>query len=199
MTTLSGDHGQESRAALTETNRETRRQVIGLRAGDLSCPRCGRIARRKAMRGRTAPFANMAALPVPDSVPLPTCLGCGFEWPDERAQGILRSALKDAYEAELKARVRELIELLTQPAKPHLAYISQEGLQKLLHLSAGYLSRLYHGRGRPSAALVSLLALLAENPQPRLAALQDFWGAPPERRTAKRRARKEEGGTDAAT
>ena len=42
--------------------------------------------------------------------------------------------------------------------------ISQRELERLLGLSQGYLSRIYHGHQEPSAQLVVLLALLAQDP-----------------------------------
>lgn len=45
-------------------------------------------------------------------------------------------------------------------------------LEGLLHLSPGYLSKLRHGRARPSPQLLALLALMESNPAATLAALR---------------------------
>lgn len=57
------------------------------------------------------------------------------------------------------------------------------GLEVLLHLSPGYLSKLRHHRARPSAQLLALLALLESNPTTTSAALRAATdSAPPARR-----------------
>jgi len=96
-----------------------------------------------------------------------TCTRCGAEWFDRKTSERLDAALGEAA-AALQARlVCEAIEHLTET-------MSQRDLEHLLGLSAGYLSKIRHGKERPSAQLVSLLALLATRPR-RLGELERLW------------------------
>ena len=55
------------------------------------------------------------------------------------------------------------------------ADVSQRRLEQLLGLSIGYLSRVRGKRGDASAQLVSVLALIAEDPKRRLGELDHVW------------------------
>lgn len=63
-------------------------------------------------------------------------------------------------------------------------HISQRELEKLLRISPAYLSRLRGSAGAPSGALVSLLALVAENPAQVLPQLRRYWASPPPNKTS---------------
>lgn len=134
------------------------------------CPQCGKRAVRAVGReGRTVGYRNIGALAIPPTYPIPTCSRCHAEyWP--RADQILEAHLRAGYQIELQRRGAQAI---TQVCK----HISQRRLERLLGLSQGYLSRLKSEASTASAALVSLLHLLASEPS-RLAELDRFWLLP---------------------
>ena len=82
----------------------------------------------------------------------------------------LAAALETTYRAELVQRAAAEITRLSQR-------LSQRKLEVALDLSQGYLSRLRAGDGVPSAILVSLLALLSNEPA-RLEELARYWALP---------------------
>ena len=135
------------------------------------CRECGEgVIRLLAKAGRRMPFRNLAALPVPAKLAIPTCDHCGNEWIDPRTAQALDRALKEAYADELHKRLDAALEAICSKAD-----ISQRGLEQLLGLSIGYLSRVRARRGDASAQLVSVLALIAEDPKRRLKELDHVW------------------------
>lgn len=136
------------------------------------CLKCRTVAVRLRMRpGRTIQFRNMKALPVPDSIAIPTCGRCTAEYLDAETTRRIDTILVETYRKVLRARVRRAIDLITE-------HISQRRLELLLGLSQGYLSRLRAGQGNPSPELVSHLALIAHDPPARLRELEKFWADP---------------------
>lgn len=123
-----------------------------------------------AKAGRTMPFRNLAALPVPTTLSIPTCDHCGSEWIDPRTAKALDEALERAYAVELHKRFEAALETILATAD-----ISQRRLEQLLGLSLGYLSRVHGKRGDASAQLVSALALIAKDPKRRLKELDHVW------------------------
>ena len=122
------------------------------------CVRCG--ARRVTVRqepGRTYTYRVFPALAVPASVGIPTCGRCAATYIDAQTAVTLESALAAEYKRELSARAKRAIADLS----PRL---SQRQTEQLLDISQGYLSRVAGGHQRPSAQLVVLLALLAQDP-----------------------------------
>jgi transcriptional regulator with XRE-family HTH domain len=79
--------------------------------------------------------------------------------------------LQQAYRADLCQRANQALGRLQ-------AVCSQRRLERMIDLSQGYLSHLKAGRGVPSAALVSLLAVLAAEPS-RLQELETYWALSP--------------------
>jgi hypothetical protein len=135
------------------------------------CRECGEgIVRPVAKRGRRMPFRNLAALPVPASLAIPTCNQCGAEWIDPKTAKALDDALQGAYADELHKRLDAALDAI-------LAFggISQRRIEQVLGLSPGYLSRVRSRRGDASAQLVSALALIAEDPKRRLNELDQVW------------------------
>lgn len=124
---------------------------------------------RPAGPGQTVRYRNLAGVPLPPEVAVPTCPRCLVRVLDADTTERLAPLLHQAYEEELRRRVRESIDVLMQ-------HKSQRGLERLLGLSQGYLSRLRAGTGTPSAELVSHLALLARDPVARLEELEGYWG-----------------------
>ena len=136
------------------------------------CRGCGqRSVCLQTGAGRTMPYRNLAALAIPDDLPLPTCRRCRKPQLAPETKATLAEALSEQYRAELRRRVRSAIETLS-------AYISQHRLEALIGLSHGYLSRLRHGKGDPSPELVSHLAALARDPKARLQELERYWNTP---------------------
>lgn len=134
------------------------------------CVKCKRLAVRGACRpGRTVGYRNLGALPVPPDFPIPTCSRCFAEYPP--FADLLERILRPSYQAELRQRVAAAISQLCR------SQISQRKLELLLGMSQGYLSRLKAKAVTPSAALVSLLYLLATQPH-LLLALNRYWLLP---------------------
>ncbi|HRI53637.1 MAG TPA: hypothetical protein PLW65_26015 [Pseudomonadota bacterium] len=122
-----------------------------------------------AQPGRVCRYRN-AALTLPAELPVPTCRRCKHMLLSFESMPELAAALEATYRAELVQRAAVEIRRLGK------AY-SQRQSQEVLDLSHGYLSRLLAGNGIPSAALVSLLALLAADPT-RLEELKRYWTLP---------------------
>jgi hypothetical protein len=135
------------------------------------CRECGEGTVRPVKKaGRKTPFRNLAALPVPATLAIPTCDHCGNEWIDPKTAKALDEALEGAYANELYKRLEAALETILSSAD-----ISQRRLEQLLGLSLGYLSRVRGKRGDASAQLVSTLALIAEDPKRRLKELDHVW------------------------
>lgn len=137
------------------------------------CRECGEgMIRPLAKKGRRMPFRNMAALPVPSTLAIPTCDHCKTEWIDRKTAEALDEALQSAYANELHKRLDAALQRILTVSE-----IPQRRLEQLLGLSVGYLSRLRRRRGDASAQVVSVLALLAQDPKRRLRELDELWGA----------------------
>ncbi len=137
-------------------------------AWPIRCSTCGKgEVYPFAQPGRTASYKNMAALPLPDDLAIPTCRACGTEWIDRPTA----QALDKALERQYRKRLRELaIKDLEQLAARH---VTQRRLEKLLGLSQGYLSKIRSGASRPSPTLVSCLHLLASDPEHRVREMEE--------------------------
>lgn len=143
-----------------------------VRAQPTRCLKCQqRTIRLRTRPGRTIQFRNMAGLPVPDEIRIPTCSRCHAEYLDAETTARLDAILVETYRNVLRARVRLAIDLITE-------HISQRRLELLIGLSQGYISRLRAGQGNPSPELVSHLALIAYDPPGRLSELERFWAHP---------------------
>ncbi len=51
-----------------------------------------------ARPGRSARYKNMAALPIPDDLAIPTCRACGAEWIDRPTAQAVDAALERRYQ-----------------------------------------------------------------------------------------------------
>ena len=127
------------------------------------------MIRPLAKKGRRMPFRNMSALAVPSTLAIPTCDHCGNEWIDPATAEALDKALQGAYVHELHKRLDAALEQILTLGIP------QRRIEQLLGLSVGYLSRLRGRRGDASAQVVSVLALLAQDPKRRLQELDQLW------------------------
>ena len=64
-------------------------------AWPIRCSTCGEGEVSPLARpGRTARYKNMAALPIPDDLAIPTCGACGAEWIDRPTA--VEAAIEDA-------------------------------------------------------------------------------------------------------
>jgi hypothetical protein len=132
------------------------------------CAECGeRAVAPRAVAGRTSPWKQFASLPIPAELQVPTCSKCGAEWINGKTAGALDAALEQAAAERLTKLAREALGVLG-------GCVSQRELEAELGLSAGYLSKVKHGKETPSAQLVGLLALLASRPA-RLDQLTHVW------------------------
>ena len=138
---------------------------------EFPCVRCG--ARRITLRqgpGRTHAYRVFPALTVPADVGIPTCGRCFAEYIDEPTAAALEPILAAEYRKELSRRAKKALADLSPR-------ISQAQLERLGDISQGYLSRIYGGHGNPSAQLVLLLALLAQDPT-LLEWVERYWTEP---------------------
>lgn len=122
------------------------------------CVECGaRAVEPKAVEGRTSPFRQFDNLPVPADLPIPTCAACGAERYDRQTSERLDEALAVAAADRLSGLAVEALDALAPT-------MNQRELEVLLGLSAGYLSKVRHGKERPSGQLVAALVMLAVRP-----------------------------------
>ena len=135
------------------------------------CVRCGahRVTRRQGP-GRTCTYRVFAALAVPESVEIPTCGRCRAQYIDLQTAAALEPMLATEYRKELSHRAKQAIADLAPR-------VSQAELERLTDISQGYLSRIYGGHGVPSAQLVLLLAVLAQDPS-LLQWVSRYWAEP---------------------
>jgi len=136
------------------------------------CRECGDGSIRPfAKPGRTMPYRTMPALAIPAELAIPTCDRCGAEWIDEQTTTLLDDALEKEYRVALRARLDAALQRIGE-----MDEVSRRKIERLLGLSEGYLSRVAHDRGNPSAQLVSALALVARDPKRRISELERLWG-----------------------
>jgi transcriptional regulator with XRE-family HTH domain len=137
------------------------------------CPTCNKgEVKDLARAGRRMHFRNIPDLEVPAGLAIPTCThpSCGEEWIDGAVAARVDETMKAAYQAALTAKAEEAISKLKKKAP-------QRDLERLLGLSAGYLSKLKHGK-ETTAPLVVGLMLLASDPR-RVDELRSLWSMEP--------------------
>ena len=104
------------------------------------CSKCqSKAVRSYARPGRTVRYRNIAAMPIPDSFPIPTCSRCHAEFFDARTSEALVLLLHEQYLEQLRQRAKQAIDIL-------MRHITQRRLELLLGLSQGYLCLLYTSR-----------------------------------------------------
>jgi transcriptional regulator with XRE-family HTH domain len=103
------------------------------------------------------PFKQIPDLEIPADVAIPTCDHCGAEMMGKKDLAALDAAMARAYASALASKAEEAIRVLGETA-------NQRDLERLLGLSAGYLSKLKNGKAEPSASTTALLMLLADHP-----------------------------------
>jgi hypothetical protein len=119
--------------------------------------------------GRVRRYRN-SALTLPADLLVPTCRRCRHQILSFETVSELQARLEATYRADLCERAAVEIARLSR-------CYSQHRVEVALDLSYGYLSRLRAKDGVPSAALVSLVALLAAEPG-RLLELDRYWSLP---------------------
>ncbi len=156
----------------SEASPQTPKPASGSMAWPMRCPVCGQGDVRPLARvGRTARYKNMAALPLPDDLEIPTCSTCGEEWIDRATALAVDTALEPEYQDRLwRLAVADLDKLA-------MRHVTQRRLEEILGLSHGYLSKIRSGASRPSVALVSCLHLLATDPEGRLLEMEETFAA----------------------
>lgn len=123
-----------------------------------SCPFCG---------GRVRMLRRVSYRLIPDmetTEPVPSCALCHEEW----YNGKVAAALEADYQEVLRRRASLAVDALVE-------HRTQQALERMLGLSAGYLSKLKSGK-HTSGALVVLLSLLAVEPEERLAEVERMFG-----------------------
>ena len=120
------------------------------------CPECGiGMVRPTAAHGRRWPYRNIPDLLLSSEFQIPTCDHCGAEWigRDEGAQldRLLSTEYRNALCHKAEWAINEIGKCMPQIE-----------LEPLLGLSAGYVSKLRHGK-TPSAPLVACLVLIAND------------------------------------
>ena len=134
------------------------------------CPCCGhRTLRPTREPGRSCRYRN-AYLTLPTELPVPTCRRCRHMMLTYESVPELKATLEATFRAELVHRASVEITHLAQ-------FYSQRRIEREIDLAQGYLSRLKGGDGVPSVALVSLLALLRQEPS-RIEELRGYWALP---------------------
>ncbi len=134
------------------------------------CPCCGHYTLRPTAKVHRVCRYRLVVLTLPARLLVPTCSRCKHNLLSFDAVPELATTLEAEYRAELSRRAAAEISFLS-------GVCSQRQLEIRIDLSQGYLSRLRAGDGVPSAALVSLLALLRADPH-RLEELSTYWALP---------------------
>lgn len=133
------------------------------------CPCCGNARLAPSSRpGRVVRYRN-TAITLPSDLPLLCCRRCKYE--DLSFAALPSGLLETLYRSSLRERAMLAIARLK-------LYSSKRRVELLLNLSHGYLSRLGSGDGIAGAPLVSLIALLAANPE-LIDQLEGYWTMPP--------------------
>lgn len=132
------------------------------------CPACdvGHL-RPVAKAGRRMPLKQIPDLEIPADVAMPTCDRCGAEILGDPELAALDAAMNAAYGQALSAKSEEAIRELT-------GAIPQRELERLIGVSAGYVSKLKHAQAEPRGPLTALLMLLADDTR-LIDRLRDLW------------------------
>lgn len=127
--------------------------------------------------GNVAPLARAGRvwrykqidLAVPETLVVRTCDNCGEEY--------VHASEAKAFDAAMEPLYRETVREKLVAALIALEPLgSMSRIERALHLSDGYLSKLKQGRAEASPSLVSLLGLVATNQQA-LATVEAMWKA----------------------
>lgn len=157
---------------MTRSQEQTTQKPAAPVVWPVRCPACGQgEVRPTAQAGRLVRYKNMAALPLPDDLAIPTCGACAEEWIDRDTALAVDAALEREYQKRLRQLVVADLDRLAARK------VTQRRLEEILGLSHGYLSKIRSGASRPSVALVSCLHLLASDPEHRMREMEDSFAA----------------------
>ncbi len=106
---------------------------------------------------------------VPETLVVRTCDNCGEEYTNPSEAKLFDAAMEPIYRETVREKLVAALVALE-------ALGPMTRIERALHLSEGYLSKLKLGRAEASPSLVSSLGLLAANPQS-LVVLEAMWGA----------------------
>jgi len=132
------------------------------------CPACdvGHL-RPVAKAGRRMPLKQIPDLEIPADVAMPTCDRCGAEILGDPELAALGAAMNAAYGQALSAKSEDAIRELA-------GAIPQRELERLIGVSAGYVSKLKNAQAEPRGPLTALLMLLADDTR-LVDRLRDLW------------------------
>jgi transcriptional regulator with XRE-family HTH domain len=133
------------------------------------CRTCGQglIAPRNA-RGTTLAFRDEPIVPLTEDIVIPICSNCGEMRLNESLAEALDAVLERSY-GELR-RSQATVEISRALAALHA---SQSELERMLGLSAGYVSKLLRGEKITSATVIRFLHVLNAHPRENLDALAE--------------------------
>ncbi len=134
-----------------------------------SCPACGagKVAPRSADGVRFG-YKNVPDLRAGPDLRVPTCDRCGEIFVGEEVAKQIDQHMERRYAELVVAKTQLAINRLT-PTE-----VSRRDLERLVGVSAGYLSKLAHEAREPSSPIASVLMLLAEDPA-RVEELRHLW------------------------
>jgi DNA-binding transcriptional regulator YiaG len=132
------------------------------------CPACdvGHL-RLVAKSGRRMPLKQIPDLEIPSDFAIPTCDRCDAEIIGDKELATLDTVMKATYADALSKKSEQAIRDLNEA-------IHQRELERLIGVSAGYVSKLKHSQAEPSGPITALLMLLAAEPR-LIDRLRELW------------------------
>ena len=132
------------------------------------CPACdvGHL-RPLAKSGRRMPLKQIPDLEIPSSFAIPTCDRCDAEILGDAELASLDTVMKSAYANALSSKSEHAIRDLNEA-------IHQRELERLIGVSAGYVSKLKNAQAEPGGPITALLMLLADEPR-LIERLRELW------------------------
>ncbi len=120
---------------------------------------CGGALAPQNIRGEAWPYKDESSVPVDGDHVMQVCTRCGESWLDDEQTEQLEAALAASY-AEFRIRKQQkLIQSLVERFD-----LTQGSIERLLGVSAGYLSKAQHQSKVLSPTTFRLLYLLARDP-----------------------------------
>jgi len=120
---------------------------------------CGGQMKPKNIRGERWPYRDEPAVPITQDHMMLACAECGESWLDEAQTEALEQTLKASYALFRIAKQQEWIQTLVTRFD-----VSQGDVERLLGVSAGYLSKAQHQGKVLSPPTFRLLYILARDP-----------------------------------
>jgi hypothetical protein len=120
-----------------------------------------------AKAGRRMPLKQIPDLEIPAHFAIPTCDRCDAEILGDAELVTLDSVMKSAYAQALSSKSEQSIRDLQ-------GEVHQRELERLIGVSAGYVSKLKHAQAEPGGPITALLMLLADEPR-LIERLRELW------------------------